>query len=381
MSRFWINSILSLLLVVCCLSRGELHAEILRLKAAAVVETPVVHLGDIADVLDADAEQIERMKAMALQPAPPQGRTQVITISHIRTRLQALGVDLSKLELTGKSQVRVSSKQADRPVRRVPLATQKEMKKAEEKVHQALSDWLKQIFTDANSYSVKVRIPRNDVQMIRTSNPETFRFSKIVRILDTEQELTLDLIDSQGAVRQTRVYYQLHNIPEILAAKYTLNKGTVVRADDLIWVKPEKNQAGITDPQLVISRELTRTIHQSHVLRSQDLMEVPLIRDGAIVTVSARRGGITVRREMKARGDGSLGDSITLIALEGRDRLMATVSGYNQAEVNYRPTNEIQRDSGVQFISGAKRSKGSINHAGVRRSPSRSVIRRAGGAR
>ncbi|WP_232102624.1 flagellar basal body P-ring formation chaperone FlgA [Gimesia aquarii] len=346
-----------------------------------VVDTPVVHLGDIADVLNADVEQVAHLKAMALQPAPPQGRTQVITISHIRSRLQALGVDLSKLELTGKSQVQVSSKQTVQRKHRLPHATQQDMKKAEEKVHRALSDWLKKTFRDANSYSIMIRVPHDDVQMIRASNPASYRFSKIDRILGTEQELTLDLIDSKGAVRQTRVFCQLQNIPEILAAKYTLSKGTVIRADDLVWVKPQKNQKGITDPQLVISRELTRTVHQSHAIRSQDLMEVPLIRDGAIVTVSARRGGITVKREMRARGNGGLGDPITLIALEGRDRLTATVSGYNQAEVNYRPANEIQRDSRVQFISGAIGSRGSTNRARVRRGAAQSVIRRVGGTR
>lgn len=382
MSRFWISSILGLLLVICYLSRGsELHAEILRLKANAVVDTPVIHLGDIADVLNADVEQVAHLKAMALQPAPPQGRTQVITISHIRSRLQALGVDLSKLELTGKSQVQVSSKRLDQRKHRLPHATQQDMKKAEEKIHRALSDLLKKTFRDANSYSIMIRVLHDDVQMIRASNPASYRFSKIDRILGTEQELTLDLIDSKGTVRQTRVFCQLQNIPEILAAKYTLSKGTVIRADDLVWVKPQKNQKGITDPQLVISRELTRTVHQSHAIRSQDLMEVPLIRDGAIVTVSARRGGITVKREMRARGNGGLGDPITLIALEGRDRLTATVSGYNQAEVNYRPANEIQRDSRVQFISGATGSRGSTNRARVRRGAAQSVIRRVGGTR
>ena len=58
MFRLGINSCLSCLLVICCLSRGgELSAEILRLKAAAVVDSPIVRLGDVADVLNADPEQ------------------------------------------------------------------------------------------------------------------------------------------------------------------------------------------------------------------------------------------------------------------------------------------------------------------------------------
>ncbi len=347
------KSNLSLLSIVFCICSGlEAHAEILRLKATAVVDGTVIRIGDIADVLNADAEQIARMEAMVIQPAPPKGRTQVITISQIRSRLQALGVNLGNLELTGKSQIRVSSKQTDQVLQQRLPASKQEVKRAEEKVRQALVSWVKRLFSDTSLLDVIVRIHSDDVSLILESNADSYRFPELSQLAGTEQDVSLKLIDSNGAPRQARVSCRFQKIPEILAAKYTLNKGTVVRADDLIWVKPDKNQTGISDPRLVIGRELTRTVHQSHTMRSQDLIQVPLIRKGAIVTVSARRGGITVRREMRARSDGGLGDSVSLIALEGRDRLTATVSGYNQAEVNYRPANEVQSNSGIQFISG-----------------------------
>jgi flagella basal body P-ring formation protein FlgA len=379
MSRFWINSFLSCLLAVCYLSRvSDLNAEILRVKATAVVDSPIVRLGDVADVLNADAEQAARMAELTLQPAPAQGRTLVITISQIRSRLQALGVDLSQLELTGKSQVRVSLKQPDQSAPRKSVASQKEVKIAEEKVQQALTAWVKQHFSNVGQFSLNVRIHPDDLQMILESKADTFRFPELDRFFDTEQEVSLKLIDSQGVTSQVRIFCQLEKLPEILAAKYTLNKGTVIRADDLVWTSPEKNQSGISDPRLVIGRELTRTVHQSNAVRSQDLIEVPLIRDGAIVTVSARRGAITVRREMRARGTGGLGDPISLIALEGRDQLTATITGYNQAEINYRPVNEIQRDSGIQFISGSAGTKGPINHSGAVRNQFGSVIQSRG---
>lgn len=379
MYRPCINSILCLLLMALYVFSGyEAHAEILRLKAAAVVDTPVVRVGDIAEVLNADPEQVSRMEAMVLQPAPPEGRTQVVTVSQIRNRLQTLGVNLGRLELTGKSQVRVSSKQTKQATQQRLPTSQQDVKKAEEKVQQALMSWVKRLFADASALSVDVRIRPEDVQSILKSNPDSFRFTELTRRFDAEQDVAFNFIDSNGTLRQTRVYCKFHKIPEILAAKYTLNRGTVVRADDLVWVKPKKSQPGISDPRLVIGRELTRTVHQSHSLRSSDLMEVPLVRRGAIVTVSASRGGITVRREMRARSEGGLGDSITLVALEGRDRLTATVSGYNQAEVNYRPTNEIQRNSGIQFLSGGGKSKGFIKQTGASRSTTQSVIRRRG---
>ena len=274
MSRFWINSFLSCLLAVCCLSRGSgLNAEILRLKATAVVDSPIVRLGDIADVLNADPEQVARMEEMTLQPAPAAGRTTVITISQIRNRLQALGVDLSQLELTGKSQVRVSLKQVvEQTAPRKSVATQKEVKTAEEKVQQALTDWITRHFPNAGAFSLNVRVHPEDLSMILESRADSFRFPELDRFFETEQEVSLTLIDSKGATGQARVYCQLEKIPEILAVKYTLNKGTVIRADDLVWASPEKNQPGISDPRLVIGRELTRTVYQSNVVRSQDLI-------------------------------------------------------------------------------------------------------------
>ncbi|QDT25627.1 flagellar basal body P-ring formation chaperone FlgA [Gimesia panareensis] len=359
MCRFGIKSFLCLLLAACCLSHTEaLQAEILRLKSTAVVDSSVVRLGDVADVLHADEVETARMQEMILQPAPAQGRTQIITVSQIRSRLQALGVDLSRLELTGRSQIQVSAQSPSEETQVKTATTQKDLQQAEEKVQRALQAWIRRAVPDAGHFTAIVRMQPEDVALIRDHRADGFYFSQLDLQRQTRQPVTLQLKDAQGMVRQANLTCQLKRVPEILAAKYTLNRGTVVRADDLVWMRPEKEQKGITDPRQVIGRELTRTVYQAQPMRSEDLIEVPLVRDGAIVTVYARRGGITVRREMRARGDGAMGDEITLIALEGRDRLAAIVTGYNQAEVNYRPASQLQRSTGIQFISGSTSSAG-----------------------
>ena len=355
MYRLWMNSILSLSLAVCCLGTAEtLQAEILRLKESAVIEASLVRLGDVADVLNADAAETTRMQELILQPAPPQGRTQVITVSQIRGRLQALGVDLSRLELTGRSQIRVKKRdpQKEQNVTRT-VTTKHDLGQAEEKVLSALTDWMKRHYQAADHFTLTVRIQPEDVPMIRDNRVETFQFSELDLQRGTEQLVALQFMDGQGMVRQTRFACQLKRVPEILAAKYTLNRGTVIRADDLIWIRAEQGKEGISDPSKVIGRELTRTVYQSQAIRNQELIQVPLVRNGSIVTVYARRGGISVRREMRARDDGAMGDPVTLVGLKGRDRLTATVTGFNQAEVNYRPAQQMQRTPGIQFISGS----------------------------
>lgn len=359
MYRLGIKSFFYLVLAACCLRHTDaVQAEILRLKSTAVVDSSVVRLGDVADVLHADEAETARMQEMILQPAPAQGRTQIITVSQIRSRLQALGVDLSRLELTGRSQIQVSAQSPSEEPQVKTATTQKDLQQAEEKVQRALQAWIRRAVPDAGHFTVIVRMQPEDVALIRDHRADGFYFSQLDLQRQTRQPVILQLKDVQGMVRQATLTCQLKRVPEILAAKYTLNRGTVVRADDLVWMRPEKEQKGITDPRQVIGRELTRTVYQAQPMRSEDLIEVPLVRDGAIVTVYARRGGITVRREMRARGDGAMGDEITLIALEGRDRLAAIVTGYNQAEVNYRPASQLQRSTGIQFISGTTGSAG-----------------------
>ncbi|QDV18278.1 flagellar basal body P-ring biosynthesis protein FlgA [Gimesia panareensis] len=359
MYHLGIKSFFYLLLAACCLSHTDaLQAEILRLKSTAVVDSSVVRLGDVADVLHADEAETARMQEMILQPAPAQGRTQIITVSQIRSRLQALGVDLSRLELTGRSQIQVSAQSPSEETQVKTATTQKDLQQAEEKVQRALQAWIRRAVPDAGHFTAIVRMQPEDVALIRDHRADGFFFSQLDLQRQTRQPVILQLKDAQGMVQQANLTCQLKRVPEILAAKYTLNRGTVVRADDLVWMRPEKEQKGITDPRQVIGRELTRTVYQAQPMRSEDLIEVPLVRDGAIVTVYARRGGITVRREMRARGDGVMGDEITLIALEGRDRLAAIVTGYNQAEVNYRPASQLQRSTGIQFISGSTSSAG-----------------------
>ncbi|MEQ9066049.1 MAG: hypothetical protein RLO18_04965, partial [Gimesia chilikensis] len=258
MNRIWAKSVLSLLLTACCLSHTcDVRAEILRLKSTAVVNSSVVRLGDVADVLNADEAEASRMQAMILQPAPAQGRTQVITVSQIRSRLQALGVDLSQLELPGSSQIRVSSESPREEPQVKKAATQQELQQTEEKVQQALQNWISRTAPQASHFTVSVRLQPADVPVVRETRADGFYFSQLDLNRQTEQPVLLQLKDAQGMVRQVRVVCQIQRVPEILAAKYTLNRGTVVRADDLVWMRPEKDHTGISDPRQVIGRELT----------------------------------------------------------------------------------------------------------------------------
>jgi hypothetical protein len=68
--------------------------------------------------------------------------------------------------------------------------------------------------------------------------------------------------------------------------------------------------------------------------RPQDVQRVPLVRSNDIVTVTVRRGGITVKRPLKARSEGAAGDTITGVAGE-------SIGGRRACEPEPRLINEF----------------------------------------
>ncbi len=59
----------------------------------------------------------------------------------------------------------------------------------------------------------------------------------------------------------------------------------------------------------------------------------PVIEKGAIVTVSARAGGVKITTSGKALDDGATGDAISVELTDGKQRVLAKVSGPQLVEV------------------------------------------------
>jgi flagella basal body P-ring formation protein FlgA len=110
----------------------------------------------------------------------------------------------------------------------------------------------------------------------------------------------------------------------------------LIQADDVEWEQvatlSDRGDA-VASLEALAGQETTRALRSGDTLHAPDIHQVPLIRRGDIVTVYARRTGISVRMEAKSQSEGTAGESVTLLTLDGRQKLYATVTGYHQAEV------------------------------------------------
>jgi len=331
------------LLIVFAIT-GDLSAATVRFESEVRVNGTVIRLKDIANVSDGNPDVRKRLENIVLGPAPPAGRTKRMDFSAIRSRLQAFGVDLSRIQFSGSKRVLITRAKRRNKVQptsftasqRTPLVPQWQQQKAEQRLARAVQDHLQRVAPQLGEVAVTVQLAEKHTPSVLTAKQGTLSVQGLRQPLERPQQMSARFLDDTGQTREVRFTCRVERKPFVLAAKVTIRRGNMIQSSDLTWQQVDStDDAGdaITDSELVVGREATRTIRQGAVLKSTDVRRVPLVRTNDIVTVYSRRPGITIKREMKARGTAALGEMVTLTALRGRETVRGRVIGLHKAEV------------------------------------------------
>ena len=172
--------------------------------------------------------------------------------------------------------------------------------------------------------------------------------------------------------RVQQVRFRASVVPKqrVLAARFALPRGHIIKADDLTMKPIDNENLPVIRFEEIIGTETTRAIGQNKSITKQDVKSVPLVRSNDIVTVTSRVGGISVRRQMKSRGNASRGETVTLISLDGRQSLQATVTAFHEAEIaGTSPKRAKYREaSGSQILFQAPVASNNRDHVANYRS-------------
>ena len=98
----------------------------------------------------------------------------------------------------------------------------------------------------------------------------------------------------------------------------------------------------MTQPQQVIGREATRDLQTADAISSENVRTVPLVSSGDTITVYSRKGGVTVRIDVKSLGTAGLGESVVVHGPDGRSKLSARVTGFHEAELTDEAPDRVQ---------------------------------------
>ena len=328
---------LAALCAVCGWSFPSLGALIV-LKDSVEVSTAVVLLGQVAELHDADEKLVARLAAVTLFPAPAAGRSKAVNFESIRNRLVAQGFNLSELEFSGSSLLTVSGARiGDGSVPAASAtATEASQKRADEMVASAVRQHLKEKAPSLGNIQVELTLTPKQVLLLALAASARVEISGGSEPWTGHQTFRAGFYDRPGHPVGLLIECRVTPLPQVLVASANLPKGHVVGPDDVSWKQqPAANAAGafLNREELVIGQETKRMLRAGEPIAAVDIRGVPLVRRGDIVTVIARSLGIVVRTDAKALADGSLGQPIKLVSLDGRRELSARVSGYHEASV------------------------------------------------
>lgn len=332
------------------------EAAIVRFKPTPQVESTIVRLGDIADIIEQDPATRERLLALTIAPAPPQGRQLRLDFSTLRSRLQGQGVDLSRTEFSGSSTVLVTSiaavaqPDAHSPVEeslRTPLPSERDQKRAEELLEAASLKYLLRNAPELGTPTAEVELRAVDVPLVLNAAVTGYEISGGIAPWDRSQVLTVRLLDENEQLHELQILCRVSHRPFVLAVTHAVPSGHVLRQADLQWkqVDPSIAKASLDRFSAVVGQETKRALAKDQLVKPNDIRRLTLVRSNDIVTVYSRSPGIVVRRQFKSRGEGAMGDSISLVTLDNsRQTILATVTGFHEAEIvaiGSRPSTEV----------------------------------------
>lgn len=331
-------------------------AVIVRFHREARPEGTLVRLGEIAEIAAETEVEQTRLAGLSLAPVPASGRSQRLTLAEIRHRLLALGVDLSDVEFSGSSSVLVygtdlpaaetPTPNAPRPAPRA-IVTDSSLRRLQERLARDLAADLARKAPELGPCEVSLELTTGQAETLAAAHevPVDALAGTTIAQVGTwnggtppwtgSQALRLHVTTREGRVTEIPVSATITPWRRVVVVRNHVTKGHILTSADVATktVPPRTSGADdLVDPRTVIGRQVTRTVREGEVLTAELIREVPLVRRGETVTVTARRGGIAVRTEARASEDGTLGQTIPLVSRDGKQRLMGRVVAFHEVE-------------------------------------------------
>jgi flagella basal body P-ring formation protein FlgA len=334
---------------------------IVLLHPTAIVTGDEVLLSDVAE-LTGEASELAGNWPVAAAPHP--GTSGVIDAGHLQSVLSRRGVNLSNWIFRGASRCRVSrpaggvstrprTASAVRPERVSRKAWTPGMvttRPAASRTSSAETRGPDPMTLEGAIYThIRERLGNLDGVLAVKFSPSTARLLALstsqfqFRIAD-RGEKTLGMIPlevtviEKGQVQQVvQVVCEATLRKAIVVAGRPLNRGEIVQAGDLRMEArafDKLEDIGLTDATPLVGQRVRRLIKFGEGISAGDFEPVPLVERNDLVTVTVRRGGLTVSATARAIGSGSYGETVSLRSELSKEIFVGMVTGPKTVELS-----------------------------------------------
>ena len=318
------------LALVCILSSalpaaaGSSEVACLKLRTQAVVTNDTVTLGDVLEFGAGTEHLAEQIAAQPVADDPHAPRVGVIGHDQIVKRLDELGVNLSRVLLSGAVQCQIkranSQSAADKPAAddQSQISNLKsQLPNLASTVPGTLAATLR-AHVDAELASLggtaEISFERGGQEFLQlTTPPWEFQISSTDREKVGLREFRV-LIRRDGQVqRKASVLAQVRLVRPVVIARHPLNPGNFVRSDDVALETRVFEQDLGREPtrvEEVVGQQIKRFVPQGEPVATDALQAVDLVVRSRPVTVTGDNAGIQVRLTGVALDSGGYGETV-----------------------------------------------------------------------
>jgi flagella basal body P-ring formation protein FlgA len=279
------------------------------IKVEATIASDVVRLGDLIDNAGPAA-------AIPVFHAPDLGASGTIQTHRVLEVARQNGI--AHLDTRGLQEVTIF-----RAARMIPIAD----------LEAAIAEAAVRHLGLAGTADVSIRFDR-DVRAIQIE-PGAVEAPRIARFaFDAHTGRFEGFVDVQGSLslrrNPVRLTGSLVETAEIVVVARAINRGETVRDSDILVERRPRTEIAsdvLTKTALVVGQAARRALRPSQTLRPADLMKPDLVGRNEIVTIVFEVPGITLTARGKSADAGAEGDTVSVLNLQSKRVLQATVRG------------------------------------------------------
>jgi len=289
-------------------------------KARAEVSGQRIVLADIADIQPAGSAT-EALGQLPITSSPAPGRTKELyvttVINGLRNRPEAADVDWQG------SQTIVVERQA------VTLSP--------EQMQAMIAAYLKENSSILPKAEIRFSSVRAPEAMVLPAGTLTWKItpSRPGIIGSTNFVIALSVDDKPAGNCTLRG--RLEVTAEVLTAASTLHKGDFLTEENVVLQR--QDISNIDNPLFVkedfLGRQVARTVTTGSILKSDYIVLPPVIKDGEMVKIIARKGSLQLSTNGLARAEGRLGETIAVKNISSNKMIHGRVDGPGMVSVEF----------------------------------------------
>ncbi len=334
------------------------------LRDQATLGSPVVRLGDVADVSAANNEQLNRLITTPLIPAPAPDTVRFLRISEVRDLVNLRGIALHGISFAGAQVVTIGKIPESKQVSMDRL-TPEDHQRIHKSVEQMLQNYVQQMVRPNSSslpsdWNIRLRLDRRQLtqlarcdaswtvsggrppwtgkQVFHLASAKLLGFGSSPNSLNLNDQRPVKQVSARTTDKNmgVRVSVTIERNEPVVVAIRSIERGMLVRASDVELRSHSMQQASsgiVRSLESAVGLVAKSPIRADTILRDYHLRKPILVERGETVAVFARSAGVQVRTDVVAKQDGAMGDLVQVETLDKRERYAARVVGRRELEV------------------------------------------------